>query len=82
MFTDDNMEELVKLVNEELDIACHNLRERLINIDYKLKDVRNKLAHLYDALETGKFDYDDLAPRIVVTNAVASKNFVTFHISA
>jgi site-specific DNA recombinase len=64
VLTDDNLEELVRLVNEEMDIASHSLRERLTNIEYEANDVRNRLSHLYDVLETGKFDYEDLAPRI------------------
>jgi site-specific DNA recombinase len=62
--TDDNLEELVNLVNEEMDIASHSLQERLTNIEHVLNEARNRLSRLYDALETGKFDYDDLAPRI------------------
>ena len=33
-------------------------------IDAELRDVRARLSRLYDALETGKLDLDDLAPRI------------------
>jgi site-specific DNA recombinase len=64
VLTDDNLEELVKIVNEEIDVASQNLRERLANIEYESSDVRNRLTRLYDALETGKLDHDDLAPRI------------------
>ena len=33
-------------------------------IDAELRDIRARLSRLYDALETGKLDLDDLAPRI------------------
>jgi len=64
VLTDDNLEELVKLVNEELQAASCGLRDGMDTIDAELKDVRNRLSRLYEALETGKLDLDDLAPRI------------------
>ena len=64
VLTDENLEELVTLVNEELQLASSHLRERLDIIDAELRDVGARLAKLYDALETGKLELDDLAPRI------------------
>jgi len=64
VLTDENLEELVTLVNEELQMASSHLRERLDIIDAELRDVRARLTKLYDALETGKLELDDLAPRI------------------
>ena len=64
VLTDDNMEELVKLVNEELQATCCGLKDRLDAIDTELQDVRVRLGKLYEALETGKLDLNDLAPRI------------------
>ena len=64
VLNDENLEELVKIANEDIAAASENLRERLSSIDHEVNDVRNRLDHLYDALETGKFDYNDLAPRI------------------
>ena len=58
------LEELVRLVNEELDSAHSILRERVTTIDVELNDVRIRLSKLYDALETGKLSLDDLASRI------------------
>ena len=64
ILTDDVLAELVQLVNEELD-ASHTLyREKLDAMDAELKDVDSRLARLYDALETGKLNLDELAPRI------------------
>jgi site-specific DNA recombinase len=61
---DEVLEELVKLVNEEVDSDHSLLRERLDTIDAELADVRVRLSRLYDALETGRVSLDDLAPRI------------------
>ena len=58
------LEELVRLVNEELDSTHGVLRDRLDTIDAELNDVRFRLSKLYDALETGKLSLDDLASRI------------------
>ena len=58
------LEELVKLVNEELDSTHGLLKDRLNAIDAELNDVRLRLSRLYDALETGNLSLDDLAPRI------------------
>lgn len=58
------LEELVKMVNEELDSAHVLYSDRLDAIDTELNDVRSRLSKLYDALETGKLSLDDLAPRI------------------
>lgn len=64
ILNDDWLEELVRLVNEELDISHNIYRERLEVIDTELNDTKIRLTKLYDALETGKLSLDDLAPRI------------------
>jgi hypothetical protein len=58
------MEELVKLVNEELDSAHYVLKDKLDAIDAESRDIGARLSKLYDALETGKLSLDELAPRI------------------
>jgi site-specific DNA recombinase len=60
----DWLEELVKLVNEELDSSQGILRDRLDTVDAELNEVELRLSRLYDALETGKLSLDDLSPRI------------------
>lgn len=52
------------LVNNELQSASCLLKDRLDVIDTELKNVKSRLARLYDALETGKLKLDELAPRI------------------
>ena len=64
ILNDKWLEELVRLVNEELDASHSIYRERLEVIDAELNDARTRLSRLYDALETGKLNLDDLAPRI------------------
>ena len=64
VLTQENLELLVKMVNEELQTASSGLKNRLDIIDAELYDVKARLAKLYDALETGKLDLNDLSPRI------------------
>ena len=64
ILNDEWLEELVRLVNEELDSTHNVYRERLEVIDTELNDARTRLSRLYDALETGKLNLNDLAPRI------------------
>ena len=64
VLNDDWLEELVRLVNVELDASHSAYRERLDAIDAELADARVRLTRLYDVLETGKLNLDDLAPRI------------------
>ena len=64
ILTPECLDELVKLVNEELDSANILLKDKLDAIDIELYDVGDRLSKLYDALETGKLNLDDLAPRI------------------
>ena len=58
------LEELVRLVNEELDVGHAVIKGKISNIDIETHEVENRLSRLYDALETGKLDLNDLAPRI------------------
>jgi len=64
LLTEENLRELVKLTNEEIGQAKEEYEERLGVIEGQLADVRGRLHKLYDALETGKLDVEDLAPRI------------------
>jgi site-specific DNA recombinase len=52
------------LGNEELDAGYGVVKEKIANIDVEINDVEDRLARLYDALETGKLTLDDLSPRI------------------
>lgn len=56
--------EPVKLVNEEIYANNSTFKDKLSVIDAELSDVETRLSRIYDALETGKLDLHDLAPRI------------------
>ncbi len=52
------------LTNEEIGQAKNEYEDRLAVIDGQLEDLRERLHKLYSALETGKLEVEDLAPRI------------------
>ncbi len=52
------------MVNEEPASAHVVLHQKLSDIDAEIKDVEARLLKLYDVLESGKFELNDLAPRI------------------
>jgi site-specific DNA recombinase len=60
----ENLEQLVKMVAEEMDAASIQWREHLEAIEREVAEVGKRLGRLYEALETGKLGLDDLAPRI------------------
>ena len=64
VLTEENLRELVRLVNEEMDASAGDYRERLDTIEEELAETERRLDRLYDALETGKLSLNDLAPRI------------------
>ena len=64
ILTEENLEDLVKLTNEDLAEKCEGENGRLEIIQSETQDVEGRLAKLYDALETGEFKGGELAPRI------------------
>lgn len=64
VLTRENLTELVRLVNEEMDAAVSEYQERLDSVLDEIADAGRRLERLYDALETGKLSLEDLAPRI------------------
>lgn len=64
ILTEENLRELVKMVNEEMDAAASETRQRLETVTAEIADVHRRLGRLYDALETGRLTLNDLAPRI------------------
>ncbi len=64
ILTEENLQELVRLVNEDMDSAVVHFREELDSVLNEITGLNNRLEKLYDALETGKIGLDDLAPRI------------------
>jgi len=55
---------LVKLVNEELGLGQSTIQESLDTMDKQAGEIRARLNRMYDVLETGKLELDDIAPRI------------------
>jgi len=64
ILTDEHIEELVRLTNEELAQTCGEESERLKLLAAQIAEVDSRLGKLYDALETGEFSGGELAPRI------------------
>jgi site-specific DNA recombinase len=70
ILTDENLTELIRVTNEESKTLAECGSKRIKMLDHQLQEVDSRLERLYDALETGKFAIDDLAPRI---NSLTSK---------
>lgn len=64
ILTEENLEELVKLTNEELAQNSASENEKLELLQFQITEVDSRLGKLYDALETGEFNSGELAPRI------------------
>ena len=64
ILTDENLTELIRMTNEEMQALSQDEGERVKVLDSQVRDVDTRLQRLYDALETGKFAADELAPRI------------------
>lgn len=64
VLTTENLAKLVHIVNEEMDSLAIEYRQRLDSVIDEITDVDHRLERLYDALETGKIQLADLAPRI------------------
>ncbi len=64
VITTENLTRLVRIVNEEMDSLVPDYSRRLDSVIDEIADVNRRLERLYDALETGKIQLADLAPRI------------------
>jgi site-specific DNA recombinase len=64
VLTTENLTKLVKIVNEEIDSLAVEYRQRLESIIREITDVERRLSKLYDAIETGNIELNDLSPRI------------------
>jgi len=52
------------MVNEEMDTAMQSYQNELELISGAIKDINHRLERLYDAIETGKLNLDDVVVRI------------------
>ncbi len=64
ILTRENLTDLVRMVNEETDSAMHSYNDELGTIVHATADVNGRLERLYDAIETGKLNLDDVVVRI------------------
>ena len=64
VLTKENLKELVDLTNQALDSEMESHHNELDAISRAIDDTNRRLERLYDAIETGKLDLDDLALRI------------------
>jgi DNA invertase Pin-like site-specific DNA recombinase len=60
----ENLERLVELVNDELTQDREGIGEEVARLEREIAAHRSRLSRLFDALETGKLELEDLAPRI------------------
>jgi hypothetical protein len=61
---ENNLVQLLNLVQAEIRQHRKDSKSQIEATDKQLNSLRNKQAALYRALESGKLDIDDLAPRI------------------
>jgi site-specific DNA recombinase len=64
VLTEENLEELVRLTNDDLKDLSGEARKKLHALEKESNEINPRLSKLYDALETGKLELNDIAPRI------------------
>ena len=64
ILTPENLAQLVKLVNEEMDSASTSYRDEMETIIKEISGVDQRLGNLYNAIETGNINFDLLKPRL------------------
>jgi len=64
IITEKNLRELLSILNEEMVQDRKELDNQLIGIKKNLETLKNKRDKLYDIIESGKLEIDDIAPRL------------------
>ena len=64
VLTESNIRDLVKLLDEEMDGAAREQRERLETIEQELEDVKKRLARIWQFVETTDIEMADASDRI------------------
>ena len=64
ILTEEDLKELIRLINEEIDGAASEYQDQLNSVLDGIADTNRRLERLYDVLETGKPKLEDLAPGI------------------
>jgi site-specific DNA recombinase len=64
ILVEKNLVDLMALTNKKIEALSESGGETLEILKNQLKDIDSRLERLYDALETGKLELDDIAPGI------------------
>ncbi len=64
ILTNENLAELVRLTHEEMHAGAQAEKDRLEHLMKQIANADSRLERLYEALETGSFASEELAPRI------------------
>ena len=64
VLTESNIRELVKMLDEEMDGAAREERDRLETIEAELREIRLMLDRIWEVIEKTGLEVDDAAPRI------------------
>jgi len=64
ILTRENLIDIVHMVNEEMDSATQSHQNELVLLSSAIEDINHRLERLYDAIETGKLNLDDVVVRI------------------
>ena len=62
--TVENLSKIVRMSNENIEILQSQSKDKISLIDTELMNVANKLDKLYQALESGLYTHEYIAPRI------------------
>ena len=73
VLNEENLRGLFTIVLDEMNQNRNESEEHLKTFDKQLDTLRRKLDKLYNSLESGKLDIDDLAPRIKELKAQIDK---------
>lgn len=64
ILTRENLVDIVHMVNEEMDSATQSYQNELLLLSSAIEDINHRLERLYDAIETGKLNLNDVVVRI------------------
>jgi site-specific DNA recombinase len=64
ILTRESLIDLVRVVNDEMDEAIRSYQNELELVSSTIADINHRLERLYDAIETGKLNLDDVVARI------------------
>jgi site-specific DNA recombinase len=64
ILTQENLTELVRLVNEEMEAASSTYKSEMDTIMMEIGGVEQRLGNLYNAIENGNIEFNLLKPRL------------------